>query len=193
MANAPNEVRLFEVNLISDQVSMLLRRQGLPATLRGRDRADAGRRNGPGAPDGHAPDHGHPHAKRDPDKIKELADLQKICADLDGQREEATAARGRRRAAAADRAPARGVGAQARRRGRRPAAGHRPRQPPGHPARRLHRPHRRRPEVRALRVCRAGRGRAAADRHRHPLQAFGRASRTTSACTRNASRRMRHS
>jgi membrane-associated protease RseP (regulator of RpoE activity) len=86
MANAPNEVRLFEVNLISHQVSMLLRRRAfqqlsgvasalmlaagavlailmamhLCAALRMRSGTQI--------------------------KNKELADLQKICADLDNQR-----------------------------------------------------------------------------------------------------------
>lgn len=89
MANAPNDVRLFEVNLISDQVSMLLRRRafqqlsGIAAALM----LVAGTllallmamhlitalhmRSGTQL------------------KIKELADLQKICTDLDRQRENA--------------------------------------------------------------------------------------------------------
>ncbi|MGD1001578.1 MAG: hypothetical protein ABSA67_12875 [Candidatus Brocadiia bacterium] len=89
MANAPNEVRLFEVNLISDQVSMLLRRRafqqlsGIAAVLM----LVAGTvlaflmamhlitalhmRSGTQI------------------KIQELADLQKICTELDNQRENA--------------------------------------------------------------------------------------------------------
>jgi membrane-associated protease RseP (regulator of RpoE activity) len=89
MANAPNDVHLFEVNLISDQVSMLLRRRafqqlsGIAAAVM----LVAGvvlailmtlhmitalhMRSGTQI------------------RIKELADLQKICTDLDNQRESA--------------------------------------------------------------------------------------------------------
>ena len=89
MANAPNNVHLFEVNLISDQVNMLLRRRAfqqlsgvaaavilvagaalafmmamhLAAALRMRSGTQI--------------------------KSRELADLKRVCADLDAQRDRA--------------------------------------------------------------------------------------------------------
>ena len=90
MANGANEVRLFEVNLISDQVSMLLRRRAFQqlsgiaavlmiaagtalALLMAMHLTTAFRmRSGTQS------------------KIRELADLQRICAGLDEQRERAT-------------------------------------------------------------------------------------------------------
>ena len=90
MANAPNEVRLFEVNLISDQVSMLLRRRAFQqlsgiaaalmiivgtalALLMAMHLTTALRmRSGTQS------------------KIQELEDLQKTCTELDSQREKAT-------------------------------------------------------------------------------------------------------
>jgi membrane-associated protease RseP (regulator of RpoE activity) len=87
MVNAPNEVRLFEVNLISDQVSKLLRRRtfqqlsaitaalmlvagAVLAVLMAMHLCTAVRmRTGTQL------------------ENKELADLRKICADLDNQRQ----------------------------------------------------------------------------------------------------------
>jgi hypothetical protein len=90
MANAPSEVQLFEVNLISDQVATLLRRRAFQqlsgaatvlmiaagtilALLMAMHLSTAFRmRSGTQS------------------KIRELEDLQKMCAGLDNQKERAT-------------------------------------------------------------------------------------------------------
>jgi membrane-associated protease RseP (regulator of RpoE activity) len=90
MANAPSEVQLFEVNLISNQVNILLRRRtfqqlsGIAAVLMiaagtvlallmaGHLSVAIRMRSGTQS------------------KMRELEDLQKMCADLDSQKERAT-------------------------------------------------------------------------------------------------------